>query len=313
MGSLVRTKMFLAAVVAVTLAGGAAGCKKSEGNDTGLPPPTGQGAPPAPTLPAVDEKTPQLGGTSQTGATTGTTYAKSEAKIGPKLSGVIAQIYVKENQVVKKGDPLFRIDSRSIALQREQAEAQLRQAEVNLNATQVEYDRLKGLVEQNAINRAQWDQIQARLDAAKVAVQQAKIGVAQANQVLADTVTRSPMDGIVTLKLMNEGEMATMMPPSVVVVVQDQSVLELRVRLPEKALAQVKPGTALTLTFGAVGVTREAQVTRVSAEVDPRTRTIEVIAELPNGDGALKPGMLADVQVGGAPAKPAPPAKGGTP
>jgi RND family efflux transporter MFP subunit len=293
----VSIRSLLACAVLVAAVPFSSACKKSAG-DKGLPPATGAGAPPPAKLPAVDDQVPALGERGGGDTTTGTIFAKDEAKIGPKLSGVIAQVFVLENQRVKKGDPLFRIDGRSIALARDQAAAQLRQAQVGLAAVQTEYDRMKGLVEQNAVNRAQWDQVQARLDSAKVAVEQAKIGVAQATQMLGDTVTRAPFDGIVTAKLMNEGEMATMMPPSIVVVVQNQSVLELRVRLPEKALAQIKPGVTLELHFGAVGLERSAEVSRIGAQVDARSRTIEVVAELDNQDGALRPGMLADVAIG---------------
>ena len=103
-----------------------------------------------------------------------------------------------------------------------------------------------------------------------------------------------------TAKLKNEGEMATMMPPTVVLVVQDQSVLELRFRLPERSLAEVKVGEAVTAKFEALGVTRQAKVTRIQPVVDPRTRTVEVVAEVPNPDGALKSGLLAEVELGAA-------------
>jgi multidrug efflux pump subunit AcrA (membrane-fusion protein) len=88
-----------------------------------------------------------------------------------------------------------------------------------------------------------------------------------------------------------------MMPPTVVVMIQDQETLDLRFRLPEKALATVKAGGKLKATFSSLGVTREAAISRVSAAVDARTRTIEVVAELPNTDQSLKPGLLAEIEV----------------
>jgi RND family efflux transporter MFP subunit len=139
--------------------------------------------------------------------------------------------------------------------------------------------------------------VQARLEAQKVMVRQAKVGLDQANQAVADATVRSPIDGVIAHNLVSEGETATMMPPTVVVVVQDQSTLELRFRMPEKALAELKPGKKIKASFAAVGVTKEAQVTRIGASVDPHTRTVEIIADLPNADGQLKPGMLADVEL----------------
>jgi multidrug efflux pump subunit AcrA (membrane-fusion protein) len=107
----------------------------------------------------------------------------------------------------------------------------------------------------------------------------------------------SPMNGVVTNKLVSEGETATMMPPTVVLIVQDQSTLELRFRMPEKALAEIKPGKKLRATFSALGVKRDAEVVRISSSVEPNSRTVEIFAQIPNSDGSLKPGMLADVEM----------------
>jgi multidrug efflux pump subunit AcrA (membrane-fusion protein) len=89
-----------------------------------------------------------------------------------------------------------------------------------------------------------------------------------------------------------------MMPPTIVLVVQDQSVLELRFRLPERALGEIKVGDPITAKFDAMGVTRQAKVARIQPSVDARTRTVEVIAELNNADGGLRSGLLAEVTLG---------------
>jgi RND family efflux transporter MFP subunit len=154
------------------------------------------------------------------------------------------------------------------------------------------------MFDQNAATRMQMDQLQARLDGAKVGVQQAQVALAMAQKALADAVVKSPIDGVVTAKLKNEGEMATMMPPTVVLVVQDQSVLELRFRLAEKAMTEVKLGAPVVARFEALGVTEKAKVSRIQPAVDARTRTVEVVAELDNSRGILKSGLLAEVTVG---------------
>jgi multidrug efflux pump subunit AcrA (membrane-fusion protein) len=108
---------------------------------------------------------------------------------------------------------------------------------------------------------------------------------------------RSPIDGVVVAKLKSEGEMATMMPATIVLVIQDQSTLELRFRLPERALRYVKIGASVKARFDALGVDREAKVTRIQSAIDAQTRTVEIVVELPNKDGALKAGLLASVEL----------------
>jgi RND family efflux transporter MFP subunit len=231
---------------------------------------------------------------------TGTLYPRAEAQLAPNASGSIAEVRVEEGDRVKKGDVLFRLDTGDAELRRQQAAAALEAARVQQRAAKIELDRSRALFEQKAMNRAQWDQIEARHDAAVVAVRQANVALSMAQKALADSTVRAPFDGVVVAKLKSVGEMATMMPPTVVVVVQDQSVVELRFRLPERQLMRVNPGDTIQARFEALGLSREAKVARVNPTIDVRTRTVEVIAEIPNPDLKLRPGLLASVELPGA-------------
>jgi RND family efflux transporter MFP subunit len=279
------------------LVGGAAGCKRQDGARN-LPPAQGAGAAPMPVLPEVTRTDDVQAVTPTEGHTTGTTYPRAEAQIGPNAGGVITRILVKEGDRVRKGMVLFRLDSQDAALRVEQAKAALEAARVNLSATETEFKRTKSMFDQKAVSQMQWDQAQARMDAARVAVSQAEVARNMAAKFLRDAVVRSPITGVVTAKLKNEGEMATMMPPTVVLVVQDQSALELRFRLPERALTRIKIGDVVRVNFEAVGLKRAARVSRIQNTIDPRTRTVEVVAEIPNADGALRSGLLAEVEMG---------------
>ncbi len=275
-----------------------AGCGKEKDGMENLPPAEGEGAPPAPVLP--DLRAGHNGyekATVTSDETTGTTYAHAEAKLSPNMSGVLSKIYVEEGDRVKKNQVIFRLRTNDIALRLKQAKAALASAQVNTRAVKVEYDRTKRLFEQNAVNAAAWDQVKAQYDAAQAGVDQAKVGVAMARQALADTVVRSPINGVVVHKLANEGEMVTMMPPTVVAMIEDHSVLDLKFRLPERALVNAKPGDELQAVFTAIGDTRTAKIARINPTVDPRTRTVEVVAELDNSDQTLKPGMLAKIEL----------------
>lgn len=285
-----RTSLVLVSILAALL--GAAGCKK-EGAE--LPPASGEGAPPPPKVPTIT--TGPRDAAAHDGHTTGTTFPAAEANVGPMIGGTILAIEVVEGQRVKKGDVLFRLDARDAALRVRQAEVALAQARVAERAARTEHDRTKVLVDQGAQNRAAWDAIVARYDGARVGVDQAQVMLSIARKASADAVVRAPIDGLITAKLKNAGELATTMPPTVVVVVQDQRTLELKFRLPELALRGVVAGMPIRADFTAVGVSRDAVVQRVMPSVDARTRTVELVAVLDNADGALRPGLLAEVTV----------------
>lgn len=274
------------------------GCKRGK-EQAELPPASGEGAPPRAELPPLlpSQTAEETVATASAQQTTGTTFPRESAQVAPSMSGIIAKIDVKEGDQVKKGQVLFRLRADDMALRVSQAQVGLKTAQVNLDATRVEYERTQRLLEKNAVNQASWDRVRAQYDAAQTGVEQAKVALALARKMQGDAVVRSPINGVVTHKLKSEGEMATMMPPTPVVIVEDHSVLELRFKLPERYLGEIKNGQMVNAEFAALGVSRQAKVLRISPGVDPMTRTFEVFAEIPNQDGQLKSGMLAKVDI----------------
>lgn len=274
-------------------------CKKDKEAKADLPPASGEGAKPLPDIPAMTGSTidaaPSTGPEAEGASTTGSLVARAQVTIGAKSSGTITAIAFDEGDTVKKGDVLFRLDSRDAVLMKKQAQTQLESAKLQLKTAQREYDRIKALVDQNAAPRVQLDGLDSQVAGARLAITAANNQLAMANKQIADATVRSPMSGVVLKKLMNVGEYATMMPPSPVLILQDQATLDLEFSLPERALAAVHIKDKITVTIPALGVTRTAEIAEISPMVDPMTRTIKFTARLDNKDGALRPGLMAEV------------------
>jgi HlyD family secretion protein len=284
-----------------------AACKKSEGGKADLPPATGEGAPALPEIPDLKATTVDAGtgaGSASTPAApsdahiNGTLAARADVKVGPKTSGTIVSLSVDEGAHVKKGDLLFRLDTSDAQLMRRTASTAMSAAKLELAAAQREYDRMARLVAENAMPRAQLDQLQTALDGAKVSISMAKNSMAMANKLINDATVRSPSSGVVLQRLMSVGEYATMMPPSPVYVLQDQSKLELKFPVPERQITTIKIGDEVTATIGALGQTRTAKVSQIAPMVNAQTRTIEITAIVDNCDEKLVPGMMAEVKLG---------------
>lgn len=297
---------------------GLAGCEKKELPK--LPPASGENAPPAPKIPTLEElakNAPNTESTLGTRAGTGSLQALHFAALGPKETGVIQAILVKEGDRVRKGQTLFRLDDVPATLALEQAKAALTTARVQQSSAKLDLQRTEALRQRGSVPEDAYDQAKSRADAADSMVAQAQAAINIAQRQLANMVVSSPIDGVVAEKKMNVGEIATMMPPSVVLVVQNIDTLELRARLPETALKTVREGAQINVRFPATEETRAVTIQRIAPTVDARTRTIEIVAAVDNPDHRLKAGMLAEVAYAGggaAPAQPdsAPPAaKGG--
>ena len=263
-----------------------------------LPPATGEQAPPAPKIPKLAELAKQSGAADTPVAAragTGSLQALHSAALGPKDSGLLTAIAVDEGERVRKGQVVFRQDDEQAKLALEQARTQVATAKVQQASAQLDLDRTRQLHERGSVPQDALDQAKSRADAADSMVAQAQASVNLAQRRLANLVVTSPIDGVVAEKRMNVGEIATMMPPSVVLVVQNIDVLELRARLPENALKTVGEGAQLEVRFPALDETRKVKVQRIAPTVDPRTRTIEIVAQVDNKDHRLKAGMLAEV------------------
>jgi RND family efflux transporter MFP subunit len=290
--------------LALAVAWAAPACRKSDDGKANLPPAAGEGAAPLPDIPAV-VATVVDGGTVGGAATpaevraTGTLMARQHVTVSAKASGTIVAVHVDEGDLVKKGDVLFRTDTRDAVLMRKAAQTQLDGARLQLKTSQREYDRIAGLVAQNAMPRAQLDQLEAQVDGAKVSIAAAQNQLAMATKMIADATSRSPIDGVVVRKLMSAGEYAGAMPPSPVVVLEDQATLELKFPLPERAITSIRAGDVVAVQLPAIGQARRAAITQIAPSVNPQTRTIVLTAVLDNCDGALRPGMGAEVTVGG--------------
>ena len=291
--SMNRTAVILLAVLGLT---SASACKRDSSGKDQMPPAKGAGAPARPALPDTEPPAEGAGPAAPAAdRTTGTTEPIDRAEVAPSMSAIIDTIAVEEGQKVKKGQLLFRLRSTDMSLRVDQARSGEKSAEVGLAAARVEYERMQRLLEKNAIEKATFDRVKAQYDAAVAAVDQAKVGVSMARRGLGDVTVKSPIAGVVTKVPKNPGEMATMMPPTVVVVVEDQSKLKLRFRLPESSLATLEVGAPVKVDLEAIGAEREAVISWIAPTVDPHTRTVEYVAILDNADGKLKSGMLAVV------------------
>jgi RND family efflux transporter MFP subunit len=273
-----------------------AGCHGKEGD--GLPPATGSAAPPAPVIPRLSDVSPKEaaeGVATPEAAWTGSLFARHEAQLGPKSSGVISQITVEEGDRVKKGQLLFRLETNQASLGVEQARAAIASAQVGLDSAKLELNRSTDLIAKNAIAPAQFDQSKSQYDRAAMMLEQSKVNLRVAQRTVIDSAITSPINGVVTAKSKSVGETATMMPPTIVLVVQDVDHLELRAKIPEKALAQIREGSKLRMTIPTLKLTRDVPVKRINPAIDQRTRTIEVIGDVDNQDGKLKVGMFCEV------------------
>lgn len=108
---------------------------------------------------------------------------KVNSQVRPKISGYIKEVLINEGEIVKQGQSLFRLETQSLSQDANAAKA-------NVNAAQVEVDKLKPLVEKNIISNVQLETANAKLAQAKSAFNSITANIDYAN-------VKSPVDGVV--------------------------------------------------------------------------------------------------------------------
>jgi len=116
-------------------------------------------------------------------------------QIAPDVSGLIQQVQVRDNQLVKRGQVLFSIDQDRFKLALRQAKAAVADREETLAQAQREARRNKGLG--NLVPGEQLEESQSRVARAQVALMEAQVAVDSAQLNLDRSVVRSPVDGYV--------------------------------------------------------------------------------------------------------------------
>jgi RND family efflux transporter MFP subunit len=225
----------------------------------------------------------------------GQTEAHRRSTLTPKVSSTVTRVLVRDGDLVKNGQALVVLDTQDFALRTQQAEAALQAAKVQLDSAKLDWNRAKALLDDKAVPQAQFDLADARLKGAQAGVLQAETAVAMGRKALRDATIHAPFNGIIVKRMVNEGEYASVMPATPLVIVEEVDPLDLRIQIPSTDLDKAKAGDLVKVRFPATGQTLEARLTRVVAALDPRTRTFSAIAELPNKDHGLRSGLYAEV------------------
>jgi len=128
-------------------------------------------------------------------------------ELAPDVSGVIAEVAVSANQVVQRGDLLFRVDDARYRLAAEQAEASVQAAETELKLRRAEMHRRERL-DRHVISAEERDEAAAAAQAAAARLDQARSRLESASLDLARTEVRAPVDGHVTNLNVQPGDYA---------------------------------------------------------------------------------------------------------
>ncbi len=252
----------------------------------------------------------------------GNVEAKRYAGIPARVFGTLDAVFVDEGDRVVKGETkLFQVDHvnlERVVLVAQQdlsvARCGLRESEANqervaadFRKAVLDYERFKRLFEKDAVTEDALEQQQSRyeqilalkkhaaavVDLAQERGRQAAIAVEIAQKNLSDSIVLAPIDGVVTERNQEPGEMAQ--PGGIVLRVEDLSTLEAVAFLPAQYFGTVRLAETEMEIHGPEGMLGAYPVSYKSPVIDKALRTFEVRCLLDDAAGALAPGAMVDV------------------
>ena len=247
---------------------------------------------------------------------TGTLEAVTTVQVGSQVSGIIQELNVDFNSIVREGDVIMRLDPALFESQTEQGRANLLRAEADVERLRVTVDdaatqlkRSEDLSSRELIAATELEATQVALRLAEAQIKSAEAQVAQARATLNQnelslehTVIRSPIDGIITSRLVDVGQTvaASFQAPELFVIAADLTKMRVIANIDESDVGRIRPNQRVTFTVDAFPADAfEGTVSQIRLEpvVQQNVVTYATVIDAPNSELKLKPGMTATVSI----------------
>lgn len=199
-----------------------------------------------------------------------------------EVAGVVRAIHFENGDPVRENDILVQLDT-SVE------EAQLRAARADLSLAKIEFERSQRLREGGSIPQSQLDRAIAELERALAQVENI--------QAIIDRKTiRAPFAGRVGIRRINLGQFLG--TGAAIVSLQAFDRVYINFNLPQNNLSQIERGLEIEVfTDSFAGHRFTGQITAVSPQIDPVTRSFEIQGTIDNRDGKLRAGLFVRVRV----------------
>ena len=245
---------------------------------------------------------------------TGTLQPTNQVDVGSEVSGLVESVFVDDNDRVKAGQVLARLDLSKLQDQvvngraaLASAEAHVRQAVATVQESRANLARLRQLSDLSSkadLDKAQATATRAEADesSARAAVEQSRASLKSAETNLGKASIRSPIAGVVLARQIEPGQTvaASFQAPVLFTLAEDLSKMELQVDVDEADVGRVRDGQLATFTVDAYSNRRyPARIERVSygSQTKDNVVSYKTVLSVANDDLSLRPGMTATAEV----------------
>jgi RND family efflux transporter MFP subunit len=227
----------------------------------------------------------------------GSLEPRRQARVLAEISGSVTSVQTEIGNLVKKGQVLARIEDAALRNAYQSAKSALTSAELEYQNARRQAERTEKLVEGGALATRDLEMAQSNRSAAQARAAQARAQLAQARQQLDAATVTSPMNGSISEKSVNQGDVVTVGAPLFTVI--DPSSMRLEASVSSDAIPVLQLGTPVMFQVrGYPNQSFTGKIAQVAPAADPATRQITTLVDIPNPGGKLIAGLFAEGRIG---------------
>jgi len=202
--------------------------------------------------------------------------------IFPEFSGIIKNIYVKSGDIVKKGQPLLKIDDGGL-------KEQLSQLEIGFELTKTTFERQKRLWNQNIGSEIKFLETKSMYEAQKQ-------GVNQLKKQIKKTLIEAPFSGTIDNVLAKKGEVVYPGKSNLMMLLNLDN-LYVESNVPEKYIALINSGNKAFVHFPLLDKNILTKVRQSGIYINPINRTFKIELDIEKNNLDIKPNLNSKVSI----------------
>ncbi|NKQ40563.1 MAG: efflux RND transporter periplasmic adaptor subunit [Sulfurovum sp.] len=240
---------------------------------------------------------------------TGSVVSDNQKMITSRYMGFVKNMKVSEGDVVKKGDPLYEIDSKEIESAQMQVELAISQATLALQMNRAQHANIKQnlarhkrLFVKGMVSKYDLEQLELAAanytDMVKISQKQVEQAKAKMQEVLNQyryLRIIAPNDGVIVMKNINEGEIQIPGMPSLVLT--DLSNLKIAIEVSESDLGRVRIGKKVDFEIPSIKLQGEGKIASVIPSSNPMTHKFKIKIDFDSHGKFVFPGMYTKVTI----------------
>lgn len=225
----------------------------------------------------------------------GTVKADNKLMLSTKIFGQVAAVLVKEGDKINKGQLLVKIKSNDLTAKKNTANSGVKAAKTNMENTIKNYDRIKVLFDKGSATQKELEDITAAKETAIAQHKEAQHQLTEVNDYLSYANITSPINGFVSKKMVNVGDMAN--PGQPILALESMEELKLEANIPAFEISKFEINDSIKITVADADLAGVSGVVERIVPSSSFSGQYKVVVALNKQHKNLKPGMFARINL----------------